>query len=102
VIADDCFVIGTRKTVKVSKCFRSVNKKKKISFRAVDVQSAYLTHHASRGHADHAPARLGVFFSPIFFCPGRDFFSGAREATTPRTVFFIGAGERNTTCGVFF
>jgi hypothetical protein len=30
-----------------------------------------------------------------------DFFSGSREATTPRTIFFIGAGERNTTC-IFF
>jgi hypothetical protein len=43
-------------------------------------------------------------FSPICFGPGQvrsDFFSGSREATTPRTIFFIGAGERNTTCGFF-
>jgi hypothetical protein len=60
-------------------------------------------------------------FSPIFFLAlasaqsAERFFSGSREAKTPRTIFFIGAGgrnatciffigagEHNTTCGVFF
>jgi hypothetical protein len=68
----------------------------------IGVQSTYLTHHTSRGHADHAPARLGVFFLGFFFALAAIFFLApekpqhharffllAQGSATPHVVFFF-------------